>query len=96
MDTQKPQGLSAPVGGQVCQSCAMPMPKSEDFGTKADGSESEEYCHFCFQNGKFTEPNITIEQMMEKCAGIMKQMNTPEAQIEKTKTFIPMLKRWKQ
>lgn len=39
---------------------------------------------------------MTMEQMIEKCAGIMKQMNIPEAQIEQTKTFIPMLKRWQK
>ena len=81
--------------GPFCQSCAMPMQKAEDFGTNADGSKSEEYCQYCFQNGKFTEPNITMEQMIEKCASIMKQMQISEAQIEQTKKFIPMLKRWK-
>jgi len=74
----------------------MPMAKPEDFGTNADGSQNQEYCHYCFQNGKFIEPNITMEQMIEKCAGIMRQMKMPEAQIEQTKTFIPMLKRWKK
>lgn len=82
--------------GPFCQSCAMPMQKPADFGSNADGSKNEEYCHYCFQNGKFTEPNITMEQMIEKCAGIMKQMKMPEAQIEQTKKFIPQLKRWRK
>ena len=89
MDTTQPQG-------PFCQSCAMPMVKPEDFGINTDGSQNQEYCHYCFQNGKFTEPEITMEQMTEKCAGIMRQMKIPEAQIEKTKTFIPMLQRWKK
>jgi hypothetical protein len=80
--------------GPFCQSCAMPMQKPEDFGTNANGSQNQYYCRYCYQNGKFTMPDITMEQMIEKCAGIMKQMNIPEAQIEQTKTFIPMLKRW--
>jgi hypothetical protein len=79
-----------------CQSCAMPMEKRENFGTNTDGSKNKEYCSYCYQNGKFTEPDITMEQMIKKCAGIMKQMHIPEAQIEQTKTFIPMLKRWKK
>ncbi|MFH0856789.1 MAG: zinc ribbon domain-containing protein [bacterium] len=78
-----------------CQSCAMPIAKNEDFGTNTDGSQNNDYCHYCFQNGKFTEPNITIKQMTEKCIGIMKQMNMSEEQIEQTKNFIPTLKRWK-
>ncbi|MFZ5933085.1 MAG: zinc ribbon domain-containing protein [Patescibacteria group bacterium] len=82
--------------GPFCQSCAMPMQKPEDFGVNADGSQNNEYCRYCFQNGKFTEPDITLEQMIEKCAGIMKQMQMPEGQIEQTKKYIPMLKRWRK
>jgi hypothetical protein len=89
MNTTQPQGL-------FCQSCAMPMQKPEDFGTNANGSQNQDYCRYCYQNGQFTTPDITMEQMIEKCAGIMKQMNIPQAQIEQTKTFIPMLKRWKK
>ncbi|MCZ7381169.1 MAG: zinc ribbon domain-containing protein [Candidatus Methanoperedens sp.] len=36
-----------------CKSCGSPMNKPEDFGTNAFGSKSKEYCHYCFQNGKF-------------------------------------------
>lgn len=88
MNATKPQG-------QFCQSCAMPMQKPEDFGTDAGGSKSAEYCRYCFQNGRFTEPDMTVEQMIEKCAAIMKQMNIPAEQIKQTEKFIPMLKRWK-
>ena len=48
-----------------CQSCAMPLDKLEDFGTNADGSRNAEYCHFCFVNGKFTNPNIIMEEMLK-------------------------------
>ena len=81
--------------GPFCQSCAMPMEKLEDFGTNVGGNQNKEYCRYCYQNGKFTEPDITREQMIEKCAGIMRQMHIPETQIEQTKKFIPMLKRWR-
>ncbi len=81
--------------GPFCQSCAMPMEKSEDFGANADRSQNNEYCRYCYQNGKFTESDITREQMVEKVAGIMKQMQMPDSQIEKVKKFIPMLKRWR-
>jgi hypothetical protein len=81
--------------GPFCQSCAMPMEKPGDFGSNADGSKNNEYCHFCFEKGKFTDPNITEEQMIKKVAGIMKQMNMPDSQVEQVKTFIPMLKRWR-
>ncbi len=78
-----------------CQSCSMPMMEPEDFGTNADGSQNDQYCHHCFENGRFTDPHITMEGMIEKCTALMKQMHVPEAEIEQTRVFIPMLKRWK-
>jgi hypothetical protein len=78
-----------------CQSCSMPMSKPEDLGTYADGSPNDEFCHYCFEEGKFTEPNITLTGMIEKCTAMMKQMGAPDIQIEQTKAFMPMLKRWK-
>ncbi|MDY6865455.1 MAG: zinc ribbon domain-containing protein [Halobacteriota archaeon] len=87
MSTEEPNG-------PFCQSCAMPMQKPEDFGANADGSQNNEYCQYCLKDGKFTEPDISMDQMIEKCAGIMKQMQIPEAKIEQTRQFIPMLKRW--
>ncbi|MFI5150914.1 MAG: zinc ribbon domain-containing protein [Bacteroidia bacterium] len=82
--------------GQVCQSCSMPMAKKEDFGTNADGSSNKEYCHYCFQNGKFTTPNATMDQIIEISAGAMRKMHMPEKLIAETRQFIPTLKRWKK
>ena len=36
----------------TCEACGMPMKQKEDFGTKADGSPSSQYCVHCFQKGK--------------------------------------------
>lgn len=73
----------------------MPM-KPEDFGTNANGGMSKEYCKFCFQKGKFTEPNITMQQMIEKVAGFMVTLEKMPANEAKkmAKTQIPELKRW--
>jgi hypothetical protein len=85
-----------PPEGPFCQSCGMPMSKPEDFGINTDGSASKEYCNFCFQNGKFTDPNITMQQMIEKVAGFMVLLEKmPGNEAERlAKTFIPKLKRW--
>ena len=82
--------------GPFCQSCAMPMEKPEMFGSHADGSKSEDYCAYCFQKGTFTEPDIAMQEMIDKCVTIMNQRKIiPEGQardlMEKT---IPSLKRW--
>lgn len=82
--------------GPFCQSCAMPMEKDEQFGTNADGSKNNEYCVYCMQQGKFTQPDITVEQMIDKVSGVMRDMKLPEFIISQVKTFIPKLKRWQK
>lgn len=79
-----------------CQSCAMPLQKDEDFGTNTDNSQNKEYCAYCFQKGKFTESDITMNEMIDKCVNTMTKMNLPQENIEKTKKAIPNLKRWKK
>jgi len=81
----------------ICQSCSMPMRKDEDFGTNADGSKNQEYCRFCYQNGKFTDEGITMEQKIDKMVEMAKKMNIPEDNARKlATTMLPNLKRWKR
>lgn len=56
-----------------CQSCGMPIKKAGNKGTEIDQSLSNKYCKFCYKNGAFTEPNIKLEEMQEKCAKIFKK-----------------------
>src|ERR1043166_8605064 len=81
--------------GPFCQSCSMPMQPPEDFGTNADGSRNTEYCHYCFQNGAFVNPNATMQEVIDISVGAMRNMHMPEPLIEQTRMFIPMLKRWR-
>lgn len=30
-----------------------------------------DYCHSCFANGAFTDPNISMQVMIDRCVGIM-------------------------
>lgn len=87
---------SKPSKVPICQSCSMPMERAEDSGTNADGSRSKDYCNFCFKNGKFTDPKITLDQMIDKVAGMTAQMRgIAEAEAkEMAGAFIPRLKRW--
>ncbi len=82
--------------GPFCQSCGMPLQKEEDYGTNADGSKNGEYCLYCFQNGLFTQPNITLDEMIKLVVENMVTMKImPETQaIELANTHIPQLKRW--
>ncbi|MBU1027180.1 MAG: zinc ribbon domain-containing protein [Candidatus Margulisbacteria bacterium] len=84
------------VQALICQSCAMPMQKEEDFGTNADNSKNKEYCHFCFKDGQFTDPDLTMEKQIEKMAGMAAKMNIAEDKARAmAQNILPNLKRWK-
>lgn len=81
--------------GPFCQSCGMPLKKPEDFGTSADGYRVNDYCSFCFGDGVFTEPSLTMRQMIDKCVPFMAQGGMPEAQARGLmESVMPKLKRW--
>ncbi len=66
------------------------------FGTLANGKETKDYCRFCFQNGKYTDPNATMHGMIENSVKIMvKKMAIPEPRAREIATAsISQLKRW--
>ena len=58
---------------KFCQSCGMPL--TEDvLGTNADGSKNEDYCMYCYQDGKFLQ-DCTMEEMIEHCAQFVGAVN---------------------
>lgn len=81
-----------------CQCCGMPMGDTEElYGTNADGSRNEDYCQYCFKNGKFTFHG-TMEEMIEICVPHMAEANPNMSEDEARKAMLawfPTLKRWK-
>jgi hypothetical protein len=45
---------------------AMPMTEDSLFGTNIDGTKNEDYCCYCYQEGRFTSEETT-EEMIEIC-----------------------------
>mgnify|MGYP003393846552 FL=1 len=84
--------------GPFCQSCGMPMEGIDCFGTDVDGKKNDDYCCHCYYNGEFTNPNITLEEMIDLVASIMvDKVKMQEKQaIQISQSFIPTLKRWKK
>jgi len=85
---------------KFCQSCGMPL-NDDNKGTNADGSVNEDYCAYCYTDGRFTQ-DITMEQMIDFCARFTDEINrqsgwnlTPEQAKEQMRQFFPTLKRWK-
>lgn len=80
----------------ICQSCGMPMHVEEDFGTDADGTTNYEYCKYCFLDGKFTAPDLTLEEQIERLIdiGVSKLNLTEDHAREIAENTLPGLRRW--
>ena len=80
-----------------CQSCGMPLEASfNNLGTDADGSPVSEYCMFCYQNGGFTNPTQTVDEMVQSSIDFMTGTMdfTPEQATQMSNDVIRTLKRW--
>ena len=80
----------------MCQSCGLPFNEEHAhfIQKEQDGSKSI-YCTICSKDGKFVEPNISMEEMIEKIVPVLgKAIGEEEARKELT-TLFPNLKRWK-
>lgn len=82
----------------LCQSCGMPMNEEGDFGTEADGTGSEIYCCHCYRDGRFTEPDLTAEGMVERCAPMLAEewQIAPEQAAVMVRRYLPGLQRWRR
>ena len=80
-----------------CQSCGMPLKKDpKGGGTNADNTTSTMYCSYCYQQGKFTWPDATAQQMQEFSKKKMKEMGFPGFLATLFSKGIPKLARWKK
>ncbi len=81
---------------EYCQSCGMPM-TDELYGKNKDGSKSEDYCKYCYENGEFTQ-DFTMEEMIEFCIPLTVENTDMDEQSVTVmlNKFIPQLKRWKK
>ena len=80
---------------KYCQSCDMPLKKDEKGGgTNADGSKSAMYCSRCYENGAFTNPNMSAQEMQKLVKGKLKEMGFPGFVAGFFTKGIPKLERW--
>ena len=74
----------------------MPLKKDEKGGgTNADGTKSKLYCSHCYENGKFTLPNITANEMRTRVKEKMKELGFSSFLSWLFTLNIPKLQRWK-
>lgn len=79
-----------------CQSCGMPLSRDPlGGGTNADGSKSLMYCSHCYEDGKFTLPDITLMEMKARVRQKIQEAGFPGFLAGIFTRSIPKLERWK-
>lgn len=77
----------------ICQCCGMPLDDSI-ISKDPDGAFNEDYCKWCYNEGKFTYDNM--EDLIDFCASHMSNENFSSNQVrEYMKNILPELKYWK-
>ena len=79
----------------VCQCCGMPLEDDGTMSRETDGSINEEYCKWCYADGKYTYSDM--DSLIDFCAGRMASENWPEAQVRAYMAeLLPKLDHWKK
>ena len=74
----------------------MPLSNPELSGTEKDGSRKKYYCKYCYQNGQFTQPYLTLEEMKTRVKSNMEEMQMDADTINTVVSSLPNLKRWRK
>lgn len=85
----------------ICQSCGMNIDNNDVKGSNEDGSLSDEYCSFCFRDGKFTNER-TIDEKVDIGLQYSEEYQNAKTEEEKniiiiqTRKYLSGLKRWNE
>lgn len=78
----------------ICQCCGMPLDDSV-ISKETDGTFNEEYCKWCYSDGKYTYNNI--DDLIDFCAEHMANENWSSEQVRAYMSdMLPKLNYWKQ
>ena len=78
----------------ICQCCGMPLDDSS-VSREPDGSFNEEYCRWCYADGKFVYGSL--EELKAFLVKHMSNENWPEAEAKKYfETALPKLAHWRK
>jgi len=77
----------------VCQCCGMPLEDDGSISREPDGSFNEEYCKWCYADGKFVYSSM--DELLEFLAGHMSNDSfTPEQARAYFSGLLPKLAHW--
>ena len=72
----------------------MPLDHEEACGSEANGSKSHLYCRYCYQEGRFTHPDMSLDKMKAHIRNFMQKKNMDEMMIARTIRNLHTLGRW--
>ena len=80
---------------RYCQSCGMMFTAPDQHGHNADGSEAEDFCRWCYEDGAYTY-ETTMDEMIEDCAPRMAEAMgwTVDESASLLGAVLPTLRRW--
>jgi len=74
----------------------MPLTDNNLLGTEKGGAQNSEYCVYCYEDGRFKQPDLTMEAMIEICVPRMKEGGMKEEEARAMISgLLPNLKRWR-
>lgn len=77
-----------------CQSCGMPLSK-EIMSHEKDGKTNEDYCMWCYKDGKYTYESV--DELIKKVVPILVQKGFNEEQARSyMQSKTPTLRHWKE
>lgn len=65
-------------------------------GSEKDKTKSEKFCSLCYENGKFKQPNMTLEKMKEVVDKALVKEGWAKPLRWLAKRQLPKLDRWKK
>lgn len=80
-----------------CQSCGMPLSKDRNGGgTEADGTRSRRYCSYCYENGRFRQPEMTVNDMKHTVTGVLRRQGMAWPVVAFFAWRVTRLERWRK
>lgn len=79
----------------VCQCCGMPLNEDDVISREADGSFNEDYCKWCYADGKFAYPSKGA--LLDYLVGHMPNPEnlTDDVRRNQFDSYLSQLKHWK-
>lgn len=81
----------------ICQCCTYPLHNINELGTNKDGTLNTDYCIYCYKDGAWVDPNLTVQGVVDYTIPFM---TSPSMSAEQARNyledFVPTLKRWRE